>query len=122
MIDPQNAGMNPAISMPSRISPANQSKSVLITSVNKPKVKRIAGKVINVKIGLMKVFKKPMISEAMIAEKKFLTQIPSTRNCVRYTAEAEMAQRMKREVMIFTKIIWQYSICHTFLFRTIELS
>jgi hypothetical protein len=82
MIEPQNAGMNPAISMPSRISPANQSKSVLMTSMNNPNVNMIAGKVIKANIGLMNVFKKPMMSEAMMAEKKFLTHIPSTRNCV----------------------------------------
>lgn len=81
-MEPQNAGMNPAISMPSRISPANQSNSVLMTSINNPNVTIIAGKVIKVNIGFMKVFKKPMMSDAMMAEKKFLTQIPSTRNCV----------------------------------------
>ena len=81
-MEPQNAGMNPAISMPSRISPANQSNSVLMTSINNPNVTIIAGKVIKVNIGFMNVFKKPMMSDAMMAEKKFLTQIPSTRNCV----------------------------------------
>ncbi|MEY5131270.1 MAG: hypothetical protein RL734_1337 [Bacteroidota bacterium] len=81
MIEPQNAGINPVISIPSSISPANQSKSVLMTSINNPKVNRIAGKVIKANIGLMNVFKKPMKSDAMIAEKKFLTKIPSTRNC-----------------------------------------
>lgn len=81
-MEPQNAGMNPAISMPSRISPANQSNSVLMTSINNPNVTIIAGKVIKVNIGFMKVFKKPITSDAIMAEKKFLTQIPSTRNCV----------------------------------------
>jgi hypothetical protein len=82
MIEPQNAGINPAISIPSSISAANQSKSVLMTSINNPNVNRIAGKVIKANIGLMNVFKKPMKSDATIAEKKFLTKIPSTRNCV----------------------------------------
>jgi hypothetical protein len=53
-----------------------------MTSINNPNVNRIAGKVIKANIGLMNVFKKPMKSDAMIAEKKFLTKIPSTRNCV----------------------------------------
>lgn len=77
MIEPQNAGMSPSISIPSRIAPAQYNKSALMKSMNNPNVKSIAGNVINAKMGLMNVFKKPMNMDAMIAEKKFLTQIPS---------------------------------------------
>jgi hypothetical protein len=80
MIEPQNAGAKPAISMPSRISPANISNNALMKSIKMPNVNRIIGNVIKANIGLMKVFKKPMMSDAMMAEKKFLTQIPSIRN------------------------------------------
>jgi hypothetical protein len=76
-IEPQNAGMNPSISIPSRISPAQYNRSALMKSMNNPNVNSIAGNVINANIGLMNVFKNPMNMDAMIAEKKFFTQIPS---------------------------------------------
>jgi hypothetical protein len=83
MIDPQNAGAKPLISMPSRTCPAKSNIPALMTNMKRPNEITTIGKLINASIGLRKVFKKPMNTDAMIAEKKFFTQIPSTKYCVR---------------------------------------
>lgn len=113
MIDPQNAGAKPLISMPSRTCPAKSNIPALMTNMKRPNDITTIGKLINASIGLRKVFKKPMNTDAMIAEKKFFTQIPSTKYCVRYTALAVMTHRMNSEVMCSPG----YNECYTVIYE-----
>lgn len=109
MIEPHNAGMNPAISIPSRISPANHKSIALMTSMNKPNESNTIGRLINVNIGFTKVFKNPMISEAMMADIKFLTHMPSMINWVKYTAVAVIPHRIMSEIIANSFCFRQYT-------------
>lgn len=70
-----------------------------MTNMNNPNDSITIGRLINVRTGFTNVFRKPIIKDAMIAEEKFFTQMPSIKNCVRYTAIAVMPQRMMSEIM-----------------------
>lgn len=102
MIEPQNAGKNPTISIPSRMSPANHNSIALMINMNKPNESNTNGRLINVSIGFTKVFKNPIINEAMMADIKFLIHMPSMRNWVRYTAVDVMPHRIMNEITAFS--------------------
>ena len=76
--EPNNALKNPSTSNPGAIHPANINISALITKLNKPNVKKLIGKVIICKNGLINVLISAITIQTNIALIKFSTVIPGT--------------------------------------------
>jgi hypothetical protein len=70
-IEPIKAGKNPVTKKPGVRKPTNQSINALITNKNRPKVKRVSGKVKSTKIGLTIALTNPKTTQ----EKKYQNEL-----------------------------------------------
>jgi hypothetical protein len=78
-MDNHNAGQKPSILNPSTISPATMSIAALMTNKNNPMVKRVAGIVRRMSIGLRNLFKSVMTIELIITVREESTENPSSK-------------------------------------------
>ena len=65
--DPSKAGKNPETLKPSINEAANPNKAALITSVKRPNVRILIGKVNNIRTGRTTKFSNPNITDAITA-------------------------------------------------------
>jgi hypothetical protein len=66
-IEPINAGKKTVTTKPGVMTPTNHSIKALMTSKNKPKVKRVIGEVKSTKIGRIMALTNPKITAAIAA-------------------------------------------------------
>lgn len=72
----KNPLQNPSTSIPGAKYAANKNNRALINKIDKPKVKILIGKAINIKAGLINVLTQTIIIAAIIAPVKLETLIP----------------------------------------------
>lgn len=77
-IEASNAATNDSINIPFTRNETRYNKTALITNVNKPKVIRFIGKVINIRIGLMNTFSIPSNADAIIIDVAVSAENPVT--------------------------------------------
>ena len=76
MIAPNTADQNPLTWKPSTNEPTHQNSSPLITKMNRPSVRIVAGSVSRMRIGRISALMRPSTSAATIALVKLATWIP----------------------------------------------
>ena len=86
---PKKALQNPSTSNPGATNPANINKSALITKVKSPKVKIFIGRVTNKRTGFINTFTRAITNAAIIAVRKFATEIPGTTQAINIMTNAK---------------------------------